>query len=130
MRPLILKIVAFAGWCLGTVACLVVLFFIFAFVLSSIPVKSSMAQAPQPDATVEIFVTSNGVHTDIVVPVSTSLIDWRDKIPLHHFRNIDSSYRYLAFGWGDRRFYMETPEWDDLKPGCFSRVCCSAQKRR
>ena len=23
--------------------------------------------------------------------------------------------RYVAFGWGDRGFYLETPTWDDLK---------------
>ena len=23
--------------------------------------------------------------------------------------------RYLAFGWGDKGFYLDTPEWSDLK---------------
>ncbi|GAB3537356.1 TIGR02117 family protein [Pontibacter brevis] len=81
-----------------------------------------MAQVPHTTDSIEIFVTSNGVHTDIVVPVATPIIDWRDKIPLHHFRNADSSYQYLAFGWGDRRFYMETPEWNDLTPGVALRA--------
>lgn len=93
-----------------------VLFFVTGFILSSFPVNRSFAQTTEPDS-VEIFVTSNGVHTDIIVPVATPYIDWRTKLPLHHFGNIDSSYAYLGFGWGDRRFYMETPEWKDLKLG-------------
>ncbi len=93
---------------------LTVLFFASGLLLSSVPVNTSFAQASEPDA-IEIFVTSNGVHTDIIVPVKTTYIDWRSKIPLHHFENLDSSYAYIGFGWGDRRFYMQTPEWSDLK---------------
>lgn len=106
----------------ATVAGIAVLFIFFAFMLTTIPISSSFAQAPQAAAPVEIYVTSNGVHTDIVVPVATPIIDWRTKIPLHHFEHADSSYKYLAFGWGDRRFYMETPEWSDLTPGVALRA--------
>ncbi|GAB3202277.1 TIGR02117 family protein [Pontibacter aydingkolensis] len=93
-----------------------VLFFATGFILSSFPLNRSFAQATESDS-IEIFVTSNGVHTDIIVPVVTPYIDWRTKIPLSDFERVDSSYAYLGFGWGDRRFYMETPEWSDLKPG-------------
>jgi uncharacterized protein (TIGR02117 family) len=89
-------------------------FLLSAFVLSSIPTNCSFAQATQNDAPVEIYVTSNGIHTDFVVPVATPYIDWREKLPLQHFASVDSSYTHLSFGWGDRRFYMETPEWSDL----------------
>ena len=93
-----------------------VLFLAVGFILSSFPLNRGFAQSNAPDS-VEVFITSNGVHTDIIVPVVTPFIDWRTKIPLHHFGNVDSSYAYIGFGWGDRRFYMETPEWSDLKPG-------------
>ncbi|MFD3001753.1 TIGR02117 family protein [Pontibacter toksunensis] len=112
---------SFILWILSAVAGLAILFILSAFVLSSIPVKSSQAQASPADP-IEIYVTSNGVHTDIVVPVATAVIDWRSKIPLDHFENADSSYQYIAFGWGDRQFYMETPEWDDLTLGVALRA--------
>ncbi|SFU55114.1 conserved hypothetical protein [Pontibacter akesuensis] len=96
---------------------LILLFLLSAFVGSSLTVNSSYAQAKRQGNEVEIFVTSNGVHTSLVLPVSTPYIDWREKLPLHQFAQVDSSYRYLAFGWGDRRFFMQTPEWSDLKPG-------------
>lgn len=94
---------------------LVLLFLLSGFILSSIPVNRGYAQSQSPDS-IEIFVTSNGVHTDIVVPVATPHRDWRQLLPLHHYGAVDSSYRYVAFGWGDRRFYMQTPEWTDLTP--------------
>ncbi|MDX5482248.1 MAG: TIGR02117 family protein [Hymenobacteraceae bacterium] len=115
MRRIVANILSFILWALGTIAALTALFFLAAFVLGSVTVNSSYAQASEDS--VEIFITSNGVHTDIVVPVSTPHIDWRSKIPLHHFADVDSSYTHLSFGWGDRRFYMQTPEWSDLTPG-------------
>lgn len=83
-----------------------------ALLLSFVPVNNGYAQSTQD--TVEIFVTSNGIHTDLILPVKTDMIDWRDKIPLHHFSGADSTHESIAFGWGDRKFYMETPEWSDL----------------
>lgn len=115
MRKWIQKSLATLLWLLGSVLGLTVLFFLAAIILSSVPVNNSFAQSADDDG-IEIFVTSNGVHTDIVVPVVTPYIDWRHKIPLHQFENVDSSYAYLSFGWGDRRFYMQTPEWSDLTP--------------
>lgn len=121
MQRILLKILSFILWCLAKMAGLVARPFIAAFVLSCIPINSSFAQPPHGEP-VEIYVTSNGVHTEIVVPVKTRIIDWRNRIPLHHFESADSSYQYLAFGWGDRRFYMETPEWTDLTPGVALRA--------
>ncbi|MEJ8803944.1 TIGR02117 family protein [Pontibacter sp. H249] len=116
MRQVIIIILKVIGKAAALLFILITLFFASGFILSSIPVNRSFAQSSSPDS-VEIYVTSNGVHTDIIVPVVTPYIDWRTKIPLHHFGNVDSTYSYLAFGWGDRRFYMETPKWGDLKPG-------------
>jgi len=83
-----------------------------AMLLSLVPVNTSYAQN-EPE-TIEIFVISNGIHTDLVLPVKTHVTDWRTEIPLHHFKEADSTYKSIAFGWGDRKFYMETPEWSDL----------------
>ncbi|WP_114781752.1 TIGR02117 family protein [Botryobacter ruber] len=102
---------------LGSLFLLGCLFLLLALVLSSIPVNKSFAQTDTSD--VQIFVTDNGVHTDIVVPVRTALLDWRTRLPLDQYADADSSYTHVGFGWGDRRFYMKTPEWKDLRPGVF-----------
>jgi uncharacterized protein (TIGR02117 family) len=88
-----------------------VLYILSGLVLGSIPVNSSYAQAAKG---IEIFVTDNGVHTDLVLPVKTEYIDWRDKLHVQDYVGADSSFTHVGFGWGDRRFYMETPEWTDL----------------
>ncbi|MCC9138315.1 TIGR02117 family protein [Pontibacter silvestris] len=93
---------------------LVFLFLLLMLLLGSIPVNKGFAQHSQG---IEIFVTDNGIHTDLILPVKTKYIDWRTKLPLQQYKEADSSYQYIAFGWGDHRFYMETPTWKDLKPG-------------
>jgi uncharacterized protein (TIGR02117 family) len=64
---------------------------------------------------VEIFVHSNGVHTDLLLPVSALGIDWRQRLSYDDPDVADGSFSYLAFGWGDRAFYLTTPSWSDLK---------------
>lgn len=86
---------------------------ITAFILSFIPAGTGISSPVKQDS-VQIFLTSNGIHTDLVLPVKTDYIDWRDKVPLHHFAGADSSFTHIGFGWGDRAFYMQTPEWSDL----------------
>lgn len=64
---------------------------------------------------ITIFIKSNGVHTDIVVPTKTSIINWRNFVLPENTRKKDSTCQYLAFGWGDKGFYLETPTWGELK---------------
>ncbi len=62
----------------------------------------------------QIFVVSNGVHTDFCLPIQHPLMDWRGLFPpetLFPGREV----KYLSFGWGDRAFFLETPRWSDLK---------------
>ena len=65
---------------------------------------------------VEIYIKTNGVHTDIVVPVKSEQIDWNEdiKIKFDHIASKDSTLQFLALGWGDKGFYLETPTWPDL----------------
>ena len=64
---------------------------------------------------VSIFILSNGVHTDIVVPVKNQEEDWSKILKFENTDSKDSSFQYVAIGWGDKGFYLETPEWKDLK---------------
>ncbi|MFM9977007.1 MAG: TIGR02117 family protein [Sphingomonadaceae bacterium] len=64
-----------------------------------------------PAEGVRIFVASNGVHTGILVPVAAAGVDWRGRV------TVTPETRWLLIGWGDRRFYLETPTWRDVRPG-------------
>lgn len=65
---------------------------------------------------VTAYILSNGVHTDIVVPVHTAYKDWTEKVPYTNTVGRDSSAAWLGVGWGDKGFYLETPTWGDLTP--------------
>jgi uncharacterized protein (TIGR02117 family) len=64
---------------------------------------------------VTIYILTNGVHTDLVVPITTDLYDWSREIKFENTLAENKQYKYLAMGWGDKGFYLETPEWKDLK---------------
>ena len=63
---------------------------------------------------IDIYVVSNGVHTDILVPATTSILDWREILRPEHFEQETESFRYVALGWGDRDFYVNTPTWEEV----------------
>jgi len=68
------------------------------------------ATAPE----VEAWVLSNGVHTDYVFPVRSATIDWRRVFAPADFRAPPPDAEFVAIGWGDREFYLNTPTWADL----------------
>lgn len=55
-----------------------------------------------------IYLSTNGVHLDIVIPKAG--IDSRLLSGIKH----DKSSSYFSFGWGDENFYLNTPTWGDL----------------
>ncbi|MCC3160778.1 TIGR02117 family protein [Hymenobacter sp. 15J16-1T3B] len=104
------KITAYAGGgLLGALA----LYGAAALTLSRIPVRRRRPDGP---ATVECFILSNGVHTDIVVPVRHAQMDWSRLIAYADTPAADASMDYLGFGWGDKGFYLNTPTWAELQP--------------
>ena len=76
----------------------------------------------QPERGVPLFVRTNGVHTALVLPVRAAGLDWRGLIPPGDFARAVTADDHLAFGWGHREFYLETPRWVDLKPGVALRA--------
>lgn len=63
---------------------------------------------------INIFIKTNGKHTDIVVPVCNDIKDWSKEIPFENNLSQDTIYSHLAFGWGDKGFFIDMPTWDDL----------------
>jgi len=88
------------------------IYFLFTSLLGYIPVNRSFVSS---ESGIEIFIISNGVHTDMVLPISSELIEWNTVIPYEDFRPFWKLAEYIAFGWGERGFYINTPEWKDLK---------------
>lgn len=89
----------------------VILYFAFEFVLSKIPQKISVVNEPM----YQIFLKSNGVHTDIVLPIHSDTIVWTNMFPFENTLGKEKDFNYISVGWGDKGFYLDTPEWKDLK---------------
>lgn len=85
---------------------LILLYLVTAIILTLIPVNTDFNDFP---AGTEVFVNSNGVHTDIIIPSHSLQYDWTEKL------GFDKNLKFLAFGWGDKEFYMNTPQWSDIK---------------
>ncbi len=83
-----------------------------AFVLSHITVPKANPNAP---ADVSIFLHTNGVHTDLVLPIKNAQKDWTRQLPFSDIPSGDTTMQYVAFGWGDKGFYLDTPTWSQLK---------------
>jgi uncharacterized protein (TIGR02117 family) len=81
--------------------------------MSYIPVNNNKFAVDEQK--VDIFILSNGVHADVVVPVKNEYYDWSKQIKFEHTKAKDATAKYVAMGWGDRGFYLETPTWADLK---------------
>ncbi|QDU30444.1 hypothetical protein ETAA8_55840 [Anatilimnocola aggregata] len=85
--------------------------------LGCVPVNHNY-QIPAADNCVVIFVRSNEIHADLVLPVTNQHTsqNWHDRFPPEHFqhRNVAGD-EYVAVGWGNRAFFVETPTWEDFK---------------
>jgi len=56
----------------------------------------------------EIYITTNGMHVDIILPVENIDFEFLKELELQ------PGTKYISFGWGDKQFYINTPEWKDL----------------
>jgi len=107
-----MKILKFIGKTLLSLIIAIVLLFVIEWGCSRISVG---AFTPASTETLTIYLKSNGVHTDLVMPTVTEQIDWRTIFAPEHILSKDANLPYIGVGWGDKGFYMETPEWSDLK---------------
>lgn len=86
-------------------------YLLLAVVLGAWPVNRGFVEASDG---VAIHVRTNGVHAEIVVPTRAQGVDWSIDHPPQHFRRLDAPLAWIAFGWGDRDVYLNTPTWRDL----------------
>lgn len=80
--------------------------------IAYIPVNAN-AEACTADC-VEVYLRSNGVHTDIVLPIKNELKDWSIQLDSKKTKAGKTNFNYVSIGWGDKGFYLDTPTWGDL----------------
>jgi uncharacterized protein (TIGR02117 family) len=92
---------------------IIALYFIAALVLSYFPADVEEI----PDEKSQIFyIQSNGSHLDIVLPVEEIDSAFRTQL------QIPENTKYISFGWGNKEFYFNVPEWKDLSVGLAFRA--------
>ena len=82
-----------------------IVYLLFALVISTLTVNKNTDQGPELKT---IYLTTNGVHLDIILPkaqIQPDLLQDLNYTPLD---------QYFAFGWGDENFYLHTPTWADM----------------
>jgi len=105
------RLLKYAGRCSSAFIALIGLYFLIAFCCSRITINANPSNAKE----IAIYIMTNGVHTDIIVPAVSAKMNWTKEISYQNTLEADSTYQYLAMGWGDKKFYLETPEFSDLK---------------
>ncbi len=65
---------------------------------------------------IDIYLSTNGMHTDFIVPTQNNLFNWTTLIDSQPFEKHLKDYPHLGIGWGDWGFYIELDEWDNLTP--------------
>ena len=105
------KLLKYLGYTIFGLISFILFYLISAYCLSRISTNKELETTKD----VTIYIKTNGVHTDIVVPVKNNQIDWSKEIKFTNTALNDTTMRYLAMGWGDKGFYLETPKWADLK---------------
>ncbi|MES1152654.1 MAG: DUF2459 domain-containing protein, partial [Dongia sp.] len=91
-----------------------ILYAVAALGLGTFPVNRDFASTP---GGTEVFVCSNSVHTDFVLPVRNLVVDWSRRFPAPDFAGPVGGFDHIGIGWGDLDFYRATPRWSDFRVG-------------
>lgn len=103
----ILNIAQIIGLLIEIIGVYLAISLIFSLVIT--PYHSSKNKA------VSIYLRSNGIHLDLILPVKSEAVDWSLKIPYKDTPAADSTDQFIAFGWGEKDFFLQTPTWKDFK---------------
>ena len=105
------KILKISGKIFLVFLILIVLYFLCAEIFSRVIVNKNQNQPIET----AIYISTNGFHTDIVMPVKTEMFDWSEKIKFSHTKSKDSIQNFVAVGWGNEDFFINIPSWSELE---------------
>lgn len=97
---------------IGVVLGIVVFYLLCGYLIPFIEVPAEKTNEPK---VIEVYILTNGVHTDLVVPIKNDEMDWGKELPFENTISRRSDFNYLSVGWGDKGFYLDTPTWAELK---------------
>lgn len=110
-------------WLLRSAAALIAVpaaYLLLALLLGLLAVNRDFRPTSPEAGGVTVYLRSNGVHAELVLPAAAPY-DWRQQLPpdeVVDFARLASppALGWIAFGWGDREFFIRTRTWRDLRP--------------
>lgn len=90
------------------------LYLLAALIGSLVPVNHGWTE---PDDGITIYMANNGIHSDIVMPARAAGLDWEPFVSKKDFAAPSPDAKWVAFGSGEERVYLETPRWQDIRAG-------------
>lgn len=101
-------LIRYLKWIFSIFFLIVISYSIIAFIFSIIPVNRNVASSNE----INVYIKSNGVHLALVLPLQNEIKDWTTDVWIDS--QITRQINFISFGWGDKEFYLNTPEWSDL----------------
>lgn len=95
----VLLLYGLAAWILG--------------VMSAQPSSQFDSAVTGCQATHKVYVVSNGVHLNVLLPMQSTAMNWRTFLPQ---TLANSTASMVQIGWGSRVFYTQVPTWGELTP--------------
>jgi len=87
------------------------------FALVPVPGRQLGDTASEPP----IYVCTSIAHSDVIVPAHDPLINWESLFPEVAPARLPPNVM-LAIGWGDLRFFRDTPTWSDVRVSTATRA--------
>ena len=96
-------------------------YLLLALLLGLLPVNRDFVPTPPADGGITVWLRTNGVHAELVLPAAAPY-DWRAELPPAEVVDAARLARpptldWIAFGWGDRAFFIQTRTWAELRAG-------------
>ena len=113
------------GRALSAILAVPALYLLAALGGSLLPVNRDWREAEEGTA---IYLADNGVHADIIMPASAQGLDWTPLVPKRDFAAADPRARWVAFGSGEERVYLDTPTWWDITPRTLSTALTGGRR--
>jgi len=111
----------YGGFVLAALLALPATYLAAAAILGLLSDNGDWRPTPQGQGGIPIWLRTNGVHADFVLPAQ-SPHDFSREFPRTELIDLKREqsilpFTWIAFGWGDRAFYLNTPTWADLDAG-------------
>lgn len=111
MKLLVKKLLLRVGIVFELFFALIASYFIIFFVLAPFTIDKRTTTETLRH---EVIIIPEGIHTDILLPIHSTAIDWGKALFIEKDLQVDTFQTHLKFGYGDKNFFLQTKNWSDL----------------